>query len=566
MAIETDKVKQITTFGIVVLIVALVISDCQLQAQDTIKIDSLRYMALVARGDSARVHEHVEFSKALAASDIGQALLTAQQAMDIAEKSGDQKLIAHACLNFGNAYFVNGLLELSTQYYLRYIEINTRLGDEKGVAYGRINLGAVYLQLEQYQQSRGYFEKALVFFEHLTDSLQPASPHNEMLTIYNNLGIACQNLQEPDLAENYYQKGILLARQGGSDPEILGILLNNLGTLFIEQGYPEKSYEYLIESFRLRQSSNDLVGMGQSHRTLAEYYMAINDEHTAIQHLNEGYRLALQVGNMSLLTEVAIKLFEAYQRQGNADSALKYYIAYADVNEKLNREAAANTLTQFEITSKYEESRQLMRLEQQRKEQRYLFVGLTLLLILAIISLLYFLSHSRNKRLRLEAENIQLNAQKMELEKDSLEKELEIKKKELTTNVMYQIQKNELIYEIVQKLQKQMATGQRPDQRWLLQTIRDLERTHDTSVWQEFEVRFEQVHNDFYQKLNEIDASLTPNERRLCAFLKLNMSSKEISLITGQSPRTIDVARTRLRKKLNLTNSDTGLVEYLAAL
>ncbi|MDD3131917.1 MAG: hypothetical protein PHN94_08850, partial [Bacteroidales bacterium] len=157
-------------------------------------------------------------------------------------------------------------------------------------------------------------------------------------------------------------------------------------------------------------------------------------------------------------------------------------------------------------------------------------------------------------------------AQKMELEKDSLEKELEIKKKELTTNVMYQIQKNELIYEIVQKLQKHMATGQRPDQRWLLQTIRDLERTHDTSVWQEFEVRFEQVHNDFYQKLNEIDASLTPNERRLCAFLKLNMSSKEISLITGQSPRTIDVARTRLRKKLNLTNSDTGLVEYLAAL
>ncbi|MDD4741352.1 MAG: hypothetical protein PHY20_07265, partial [Bacteroidales bacterium] len=120
MAIETDKVKQITTFGIVVLIVALVISDCQLQAQDTIKIDSLRYMALVARGDSARVHEHVELSKALAASDIGQALLTAQKAMDIAEKSGDQKLIAHACLNFGNAYFVNGLLELSTQYYLRY--------------------------------------------------------------------------------------------------------------------------------------------------------------------------------------------------------------------------------------------------------------------------------------------------------------------------------------------------------------------------------------------------------------------------------------------------------------
>lgn len=566
MAIETDKVKQITTFRIAMLIVALVIFDCRLQAQDTIKIDSLRYIALMAPGDSARVHEYVELSKMLMISDVQQALQVAQQAMDIAEKAADQKLLAHACLNLGNVYFTNGLLELSTQYFLRYIEINTRLGNEKGVAYGRINLGAVYLQLEQYQQSRAYFEKALIFFEHLADSMQSASPHNEMLIIYNNLGIACQNLQEPELAKNYYEKGILMARQAGSDPEVLGILLNNLGALFIAQGHSDKSYEYLIESFRLRQSANDLVGMGQSHRTLAEYYMTINDERTAIEHLNEGYRLAVQVGNMSLLTEVAIKLFEVYQRQGNADSALKYYMAYSDVNEKLNRAEAANALTQYEITSKYEESRRLMRLKQQRKEQRYLFIGFILLLVLAIISLLYFLSHSRNKRLRLEAENIQLNAQKMELEKNNLEKELEIKKKELTTNVMYQIQKNELIFEIVQKLQKQMATSQRPDQRWLLQTIRDLERTHDTSVWQEFEVRFEQVHNDFYQKLNEIDASLTPNERRLCAFLKLNMSSKEISLITGQSPRTIDVARTRLRKKLNLTNSDTGLVEYLAAL
>jgi tetratricopeptide (TPR) repeat protein len=553
-------------FRIALSIVVLVIFAGRLPAQNTAIIDSLRLRADLAASDSARVHEYVELSKTIVATDIEEALQVAQQAMDVAEKSGDQKLIAYACLNFGNAYFINGLLELSTQYYLRYIEINTRLGDEKGVAYGRINLGAVYLQLQQYERSRDYFEKALNFFEHLPDSIRQASPYHEMLTIYNNLGIACQNLKEYDLAEKYYRKGILLARQDGSKPEELGMLLNNLGTLFIGQGYPEKSLEYLLESFRFRQEANDLGAMGQSHRTLADYYLAIHDERSAISHLNEGYRLAAQVGNMSLLTEVAIKLFEIYQRQGNSDSALKYYIAYADVNEKLNREEAANTLTQFEITSKYEESRQLMRLEQQRKEQRYLFIGLTLLLILAIISLLYFLSHSRNKRLRLKADNIRLLAEKMELEKNNLEKELDIKKKELTTNVMVQIQKNELIYEIVQKLQKQMATGQRPDQRWLLQTIRDLERTQDTSIWQEFEIRFEQVHNDFYQKLNEIDASLTPNERRLCAFLKLNMSSKEISLITGQSPRTIDVARTRLRKKLNLTNSDTGLVEYLAAL
>jgi len=96
--------------------------------------------------------------------------------------------------------------------------------------------------------------------------------------------------------------------------------------------------------------------------------------------------------------------------------------------------------------------------------------------------------------------------------------------------------------------------------------IEDLENTQEDSVWEEFETRFHQVHNKFYEKLNETHPNLSPNERKLCAFLRLNMSTKEISSITGQSFRSIEVARTRLRKKLNLTNSDIGLIEYLSGL
>jgi DNA-binding CsgD family transcriptional regulator len=72
------------------------------------------------------------------------------------------------------------------------------------------------------------------------------------------------------------------------------------------------------------------------------------------------------------------------------------------------------------------------------------------------------------------------------------------------------------------------------------------------------------VHADFYKNLNQINPDLTPNERRLCAFLKLNMSTKDISAITGQTPHSIKIARARLRKKFNLTNSDTSLLAFLA--
>jgi hypothetical protein len=70
--------------------------------------------------------------------------------------------------------------------------------------------------------------------------------------------------------------------------------------------------------------------------------------------------------------------------------------------------------------------------------------------------------------------------------------------------------------------------------------IRDLERTRDSSIWNEFELRFNQVHNTFYQKLNEKSPDLSPNEQRLCAFLRLNMTTKEIASITGQSIRSIE--------------------------
>jgi DNA-binding CsgD family transcriptional regulator len=73
------------------------------------------------------------------------------------------------------------------------------------------------------------------------------------------------------------------------------------------------------------------------------------------------------------------------------------------------------------------------------------------------------------------------------------------------------------------------------------------------------------VHNDFYDKLNEKFPNLSANEKRLCAFLRLNMSTKEISAITYQSINSITVARSRLRKKLEL-DSDENLISFLESI
>lgn len=85
-------------------------------------------------------------------------------------------------------------------------------------------------------------------------------------------------------------------------------------------------------------------------------------------------------------------------------------------------------------------------------------------------------------------------------------------------------------------------------------------------VWEEFEYVFVQVHPDFFETLGTRFPDLTPNEKRLSALLRLNLSTKDISNITHQSVHSITVARTRLRKKLGLSNTNENLVTFLCQL
>ncbi|HEY9123012.1 MAG TPA: response regulator [Bacteroidales bacterium] len=85
------------------------------------------------------------------------------------------------------------------------------------------------------------------------------------------------------------------------------------------------------------------------------------------------------------------------------------------------------------------------------------------------------------------------------------------------------------------------------------------------SMWEEFETRFGQVYEDFYHRLVKLHPELTPNEKKLCALLKLNLSSKDIAALTLQDAKSVDMARYRLRKKLGLQQEDS-LVEYLQSI
>ncbi|MEA3446274.1 MAG: LuxR C-terminal-related transcriptional regulator, partial [Bacteroidota bacterium] len=80
--------------------------------------------------------------------------------------------------------------------------------------------------------------------------------------------------------------------------------------------------------------------------------------------------------------------------------------------------------------------------------------------------------------------------------------------------------------------------------------------------WQQFKLHFEEVHIGFFDNLKTNYPGLTQNELKLCAYLRINLSSKEIAQMLHNTSDTINKSRYRLRKKLNLSNED-DLIEFI---
>lgn len=130
---------------------------------------------------------------------------------------------------------------------------------------------------------------------------------------------------------------------------------------------------------------------------------------------------------------------------------------------------------------------------------------------------------------------------------------------------MYLVQKNEFIDSVTKRLSDLTNEESKQINKQRVNTIiRQMKANVDKTAWDEFEIRFQQIHQDFYTKLNERVPNLTTNEKRLCAFLYLNMTTKEISAITFQSIKSIEVARTRLRRKMQLDKDN--LISVLQSL
>jgi DNA-binding CsgD family transcriptional regulator len=156
----------------------------------------------------------------------------------------------------------------------------------------------------------------------------------------------------------------------------------------------------------------------------------------------------------------------------------------------------------------------------------------------------------------LELHNLENTQMVMKLRNEKLELEIENKNRELAISTMSLIKKNEFLNSIKSELKG-------VDDYNLKRVIKIIDKNlNNTDDWKLFEEAFNNADKDFLKIIKDKHSALTPNDLRLCAYLRLNLSSKEIAPLLNISTRSVEVKRYRLRKKMNLPR-EASLTNYI---
>lgn len=151
----------------------------------------------------------------------------------------------------------------------------------------------------------------------------------------------------------------------------------------------------------------------------------------------------------------------------------------------------------------------------------------------------------------------------IKLRNDKLENDLQHKNSQLAAATMHLVQKGEILLKLKNDLKNLLGSASTENKKKIQQITRSIDadiRLDDT--WEQFEFHFDQVHENFFKRLRTNYPALTPKDQKLCAYLRMNLTTKEIAPLLNISVRGVEISRYRLRKKLDL-DSEMNLVSFI---
>jgi tetratricopeptide (TPR) repeat protein/DNA-binding CsgD family transcriptional regulator len=423
------------------------------------------------------------------------------------------------------------------------------------------NLGLLYKQIGDYDDALANFEKAYSLFKADNDEANSVYPLFNKALVQSVLG------EDEEAIDGYLY--LTMYHLKTKNWVSLASVYNSISEIHLKNKNYGRAKEYLDMALNAMEDKKDSFNSGPSSFYEASIFSNASEVFYKEEEYGKAKIYARNAISVSIKNSYKFNLYksakilgEICDKEKNVDSSLYYHKIYIDFKEQYQSEYDVKQLTKLKMQSEFdavlrenEISRIYQEVAYKNRELKYAGAMLASLLIAAILVLLFLNQRNKNEKLVLKEKNLIL-------EKIKLNQSLEYKKKELVTNLMYLMDKNEFIASMSKKLIELKPEAKKDNKLIIQQLVNEIRINYSSEIWEEFEIRFKEVHTEFYNKLYRKHPGLTPNEVKICAFLRLNMSTKEISAITHQSVNSLNMARFRLRKKLNIDKGE-NLISYL---
>ncbi len=512
--------------------------------------------------DTAEINRMLIQGRSMRTSNPDSSIMLSHYTLDLSEKAGYVQGILTSYNNIGMSYWAKGDFSNGIEYMHKMIKKATLEHDSIEIATAYGNCAILYIDMGDMETGLNFSKKAIEIYLAAGDSINPV--HN-----INNIGWIYYAMDKYDSAIVYYDSAIAGYKKYFKDVSWLGQAYANVSDIYYELNKPGETLQYAQKGLATcRTADYNQKAKGHAYLSVSKAHLLLKRYRTAIEYADSALQIADTTNIHTLTAEAYWLKYKAYENLGNYKTA----IAFMELNRKwtdslLNQETNA-TLTAIKTQLATEKKDKELVIKEKElaestaaRQQNLFYLALASLLVV-FISITAYLLYKR-QQLRIEAKNKQLKIEQQEKEVIGLElNNQQIKNeelnKELLTFTLTTAQKNQLLQDINDELNNVSDAAQLRKVKHIINAAMGNE-----ADWEEFKVRFEQVHQSFFDKLKTTFPQLTANDLRLCAFIKLNLNSKQVASLLNIAPSSVDISKYRLKKKLNLEKED-NLNDFIA--
>lgn len=481
------------------------------------------------------------------------AIVVLNNALEIARNIRSAPHLANVYFALGNVYHSISQPDTALSLYYLAKKYYQEAGNQSDLATVLNNIATVLMAAEKHEQALEYLKQALII-NTKTDNVKGLMFNNSHTAVcYRNIGL-------PEQARQNLLENITLAKKHKLKAD-LAMYYMNLGNTLKDMTLFESAGCYYDSSLAICRALGIEYGILLNTINLGYLHQALNKYDSALYYFNKSLSIITDYDLKDEESKILLGIYECYKNTGTYDSALIYHEKYHLLRDTIYKVDVSQKIAELE--GKYHQEKNLSKIAllnqdnyRIKAQQRLYFIGFISTLSLVIFLILYRAYKTRNKLLQ---------ASLVQKEKEKLEVDINAKQKELAVNAMHMLRINELSFDVCTELKKISNHVSTPNKQQIKHLIASLEFAAPQKAWKEFETRFENVHQDFYRVLNELYPELTPTEIKICSFIRLNMTTKDIAILTNRSIRTIESTRGSIRKKLNL-GSNTSLSGHLLSI